>query len=341
LRKLENYGEAEKVCNLEYKKSEQTFVPTLASIKTASEQQFLTEYIFNISGAENNIWLGAERIGDENEFLWNDGSSLDYSNWAEGSPTNDSRRNCLIILSGLAYGNSQIGKWKDITCASGNWILCQKLQIWSFPQLQKSFLDSRNEFKDTKLRLSKVEIECQNTKNELEKTASDLSEAKHKLTNTVNELKFYKDIQNLMITNHISLEFRGKIFLHPKSRDESKGDFHKCLSVCSKYNATTVKIHSAEENDFFWSFIKNYFNQTRDQAWLGGTIFDPTDNMNWLDNSTVDYINWSPNQPDYIEEKCITMWAYRPGLWNNFFCDNYDGKYDNIYVQYIACEKVL
>jgi hypothetical protein len=207
VRKPENYNEAEKVCNLEYNKSEQTFVPTLASIKTASEQQFLNEYIFNISGAENNIWLGAEKIGDENEFLWNDGSSLDYSNWAEGSPTDDLRRNCLTMLSGFTYGNSQIGKWKDITCANGNWILCQKLQMWSFPQLQKNFLDSRNELKDTKLQMSKLEIEFQNTKNDLNetkkdlvKTASDLSDTKQKLTNTVNELKFYKNIQNLMIT---------------------------------------------------------------------------------------------------------------------------------------------
>ncbi len=80
------------------------------------------------------------------------------------------------MLSGFTYGNSQIGKWKDITCANGNWILCQKLQMWSFPQLQKYCLDLRNELKDTKLQMSQLEIEFQNTKNDLKETASDLSD---------------------------------------------------------------------------------------------------------------------------------------------------------------------
>jgi hypothetical protein len=106
--------------------------------------------------------------------------------------------------------------------------------------LQKYCLDLRNELKDTKLQMSQLEIEFQNTKNDLKETASDLSDTQQKLINTVNELDFYKNIQNLMITNHISLEFKGKTFLHPKSRDEKIGDFSKCQSVCSKYNATTV-----------------------------------------------------------------------------------------------------
>jgi hypothetical protein len=146
-----------------------------------------------------------------------------------------------------------------------------------------------------------------------------------------------------MTTNHISLEFKGKTFLHPKSRDEKIADFSKCQSVCSKYNATTVKIHSKEENEFFWSFIKDHFNQTNDQVWLRVKFFDPTDNLIWLDNSTVDYTNWSPGEPNFREEKCVTMWGSWgwPSYWNNFLCENYDGSDGFGYVQYIACERII
>ncbi len=85
---------------------------------------------------------------------------------------------------------------------------------------------------DTKLQLNKALVEIQDIKYDLKeakedfaKTASDLSDTKCQLTNTINDMQFYK---NLIITNHINLQFRGKIFLHPKSSDENKGDFTKC-----------------------------------------------------------------------------------------------------------------
>jgi hypothetical protein len=73
---------------------------------------------------------------------------------------------------------------------------------------------------------------------------------------------------------------------------------------------------------------------------LGGKVFDPTDNLIWLDNSTVDYTNWSPGEPNSRDETCVTMWAYKPSYWNNVICDNYDDRYDQ-WVQYITCEIIL
>jgi hypothetical protein len=355
-----NYDEAEKICNSYLRISDLSFAPTLASIKTSTQQQFLNDYIFNISGAENNVWLGAERVGEKNEFMWNDGSSLDYNNWVEGSPTNDSRRNCLVMQSAITYRSDDIGKWKDITCANGNWILCQKLQMWSFPQLQKSFLDSRNLLKETRERLednehqlsetkyelsaAKNEIqitkdELRDTKKNLSETNSELIDTKLLLVQTVNELKSINYLQNIMINNHISGKFKSKIFIYPKSRAENIGTFSKCQSVCNKYNATTIKIHSEEEDNFVFNFINNFFNHTsnNDQVWLGGKIFDPTSNLVWLDGSTVDYTSWGSGQPDHDFEKCVTIWG-EAKFWNNFLCESYS---TTQWITHIACEIVL
>jgi hypothetical protein len=42
----------------------------------------------------------------------------------------------------LAEGSS-VGKWVDEPCKKNNLIVCQKMQIWSLSQMQKSFLEFR------------------------------------------------------------------------------------------------------------------------------------------------------------------------------------------------------
>ncbi len=72
------------------------------------------------------------------------------------------------------------GKWKDIPCKSGNYVLCQKYQSWSFLKLQKAFLDVRNELNDTKNQLD-------NTKNQLNNTRNGLNGTRHELERMINQ----------------------------------------------------------------------------------------------------------------------------------------------------------
>jgi hypothetical protein len=228
--------------------------------------------------------------------------------------------------------------------------------MWSFPQLQKNFLDSRNLLKDTRERLEENEHQLSETKHELSaakneiqitkdelkntkailsETNSELIDTKRLLVQTVDELKSINYLQNIMINNHVSGKFNGKIFIYPKSRAENIGIFSKCQSVCSKYNATTIKIHSEEEDNFVFNFMNNFLNFTSnsEQVWLGGKIFDPTPNLVWLDGSTVDYISWGDGQPDNDNEKCVTIFQ-KARFWNNHSCDSFS-------TIHIACEKVL
>ncbi|CAG2169298.1 unnamed protein product [Oppiella nova] len=65
-------------------------VPTLVSIDTLDEQEFLNKNIFNQPGIVDSIWIGAKR-GNLSTFVWDDGTGIDYDNWAEHMPSNDNK----------------------------------------------------------------------------------------------------------------------------------------------------------------------------------------------------------------------------------------------------------
>lgn len=126
--------------------TESSFVPTLISIKSAAEQNYLTNYVFETSGVESNFWIGAKWMPNQNQFVWHDGSFLEFTNWAEGSPTNDSGKRCVEMQSNIESNFS--GKWRDVKCLSENYVLCEKLQTWSSSQMQQALLDTRKELSD-------------------------------------------------------------------------------------------------------------------------------------------------------------------------------------------------
>lgn len=115
------------------------------AIKSADEQTFFTELVFN-SSFSNSVWLGAERRpDDETEFVWSDGSAVDrYSNWAIGRPSADVRRTCVQMQSELSRHAPYL-EWADIGCTVGNWFICEKVSSWSFDELQRAVLSTRRE----------------------------------------------------------------------------------------------------------------------------------------------------------------------------------------------------
>lgn len=130
-----------------------SMVPTLASITSAAEQTFLTKCIFETSGVENNIWIGAKLIQNVN-IVWDDGSLHEFTNWAEGSPSEQLGRDCVEMqwyntkksTSNDTDSNLQSinGKWRDVKCGEENYALCKKTQSWSC-QLRQEIEDIRNE----------------------------------------------------------------------------------------------------------------------------------------------------------------------------------------------------
>ena len=164
-------------------------VPTLVTIKSAAEQEYLTKFVFDTSEVKTNVWIGVKRIGNGNKFMWDDGSALDFTNW-EGSPSEEIGRDCVEMQSRLARKFSNIsdsnlrginGKWRDVTCESGNYVICQKLQAWSVLKMQKTILDVRRELKGS---IEDVTKQLEDTKNQLNDTRNQLNDTRNQLSDT-------------------------------------------------------------------------------------------------------------------------------------------------------------
>ena len=87
---------------------------TLITIHSKEEQEFVAKYIFETRKIVENVWLGLKN--SNNKFEWIDKTSVDFTNWANGSPLNKSDHKCVEMISEF----SPIGKWVDIQCTKKN-----------------------------------------------------------------------------------------------------------------------------------------------------------------------------------------------------------------------------
>lgn len=138
--------QAENFCSGERSASDPS-VPSLVSIRSLDEQRFLTEYIFNSSDASNRIWIGAQRrVENSDEFGWNDGSSVQrFTFWEVNRPTSDDIRSCVLLQPPLISSQVSDLRWIDVTCTSGNWFICEKLQAWPIERFQHTLLSIRRD----------------------------------------------------------------------------------------------------------------------------------------------------------------------------------------------------
>jgi len=97
----------------------------LAYLKTAAVDTFAEQFV-----GTTDTWIGASDSATEGTFLWDDGSALVFTNWADGEPNNagDAFQEDCAIIAGMRAGK----KWDDRPCdasqvaTSGNFAsLCQ------------------------------------------------------------------------------------------------------------------------------------------------------------------------------------------------------------------------
>jgi len=119
----------------------------LSAVKEEAQQEYLTNYLFLESQVEIGVWIGANRVGES--FEWDDGTVFDYTNWGEGSPTDLNGRNCVVMQSKYSkvLNGSEImdvdGTWKDVSCSSPNYFVCEKVPLWSEDELQNALIETR------------------------------------------------------------------------------------------------------------------------------------------------------------------------------------------------------
>ncbi len=89
----------------------------LASIHSELVQIALKDAAFDV--LFEHWWIGLNDIDVEGEFVWSDGSSLDYSSWNDGEPNDSNGEDCAHIST---WGD---GGWNDIPCDHAYPQVCQ------------------------------------------------------------------------------------------------------------------------------------------------------------------------------------------------------------------------
>ncbi|KAM3929565.1 macrophage mannose receptor 1-like [Leptodactylus fuscus] len=90
----------------------------LATISSESERKFLWKYV--LKNEKSSAYFIGLRLAVDKEFMWMDGSPIDYVAWASHEPNfanND--ENCVTMYRNLGY-------WNDINCGYPNPFICER-----------------------------------------------------------------------------------------------------------------------------------------------------------------------------------------------------------------------
>ena len=103
----------------------------MVKIESEKENDFLLNTFLQIPIGKLNreAWIGLTDKEKEGEFLWTDGTSTKYSNWAAGQPNDeDNKQDCAEIANGVFWpgGLSQVGVWNDFQCNLRLIYICQE-----------------------------------------------------------------------------------------------------------------------------------------------------------------------------------------------------------------------
>ncbi|CAL1527110.1 unnamed protein product [Lymnaea stagnalis] len=109
---------------------------TLALVKTPDLQDFLYNQLAHYyNHTHDKVWIGLNDIAAEDKFVWEDGTSLNYSNWASGEGPNSgsiqhvfqhNTEDCVIL------DVTARGKWHDYSCDHSVVFLSTTPELHSF-----------------------------------------------------------------------------------------------------------------------------------------------------------------------------------------------------------------
>jgi len=98
------------------------------------------------STVEIGVWIGATRTSPT-EFKWEDDTKMVYSNWGKDSPSNITGRDCVAMQSKFSKFETE-GTWKDVSCSSPNYFVCETAPIWSPDEMQLVLIETRKKLDD-------------------------------------------------------------------------------------------------------------------------------------------------------------------------------------------------
>ena len=110
---------------------------TLAMIRTPAQLYFMTT--LNIT---SNTWIGLTDSAQEGNWRWNNGDTVNVTNWGLNQPDGGFLENCTVMNVSDTY------RWHDQSCSSINDYVCERGKVTlSFPTiLKENFLIGRTTF---------------------------------------------------------------------------------------------------------------------------------------------------------------------------------------------------
>jgi hypothetical protein len=103
-----------------------SFGGVLAKVNSFEQNQLAILAAAEGGVSDSFVWLGASFAGQE--WVWNDGSSVSFSNWDDRDPTPEawtSEGKCLSLFSSNYKEYRVRGKWTDLSCGEENGFLCE------------------------------------------------------------------------------------------------------------------------------------------------------------------------------------------------------------------------
>ncbi len=203
------YEEAEKSCSLAENGS------YLITIHSKEEQDFVSNFLFGTNGLVENIWLGLKN--KNNNFKWVDGSTLEFANWANESPSKEPNHDCVQMVA----DSHPKGKWVDEPCIKKNIAVCQKNPTITLSLLQKIILKNNKEIKE-------------------------------RINNILSNLFSNQWINFKLFTDS---DGKQKAFILPLNENKEGKTWDEAVNICAKFNATLVKIDSWQKQFIFQSYL--------------------------------------------------------------------------------------
>nr|XP_023012625.1 macrophage mannose receptor 1-like isoform X1 [Leptinotarsa decemlineata] len=124
---------------------------TLASVRNAEENSALHHLILTKGIKGHRSWISAnQRVGSTN-WLWLNGSDVEYFNWDQGKPSNEGLgENCITVSE-----KEQQAKWVDAPCDEKNYAVCEKLDSKKPDSQRNIFLDVKTSDLSLKLNIDR------------------------------------------------------------------------------------------------------------------------------------------------------------------------------------------
>uniref|UniRef100_A0A803XKF9 Macrophage mannose receptor 1 n=2 Tax=Meleagris gallopavo TaxID=9103 RepID=A0A803XKF9_MELGA len=110
-----------------------------------------------------------------------------------------------------------------------------------------------------------------------------------------------------IIYNHKEYYFSKEAMPMEKARD-----------YCKKNGGDLAIIESESERTFLWKYT--FYKDRGNNFFIGLTVsLDKT--FRWVDGTTVNYVAWAPNEPNFAnnDENCVVMYT-QTGTWNDLNC---------------------